>query len=308
MHPLIRVVRILAAAGSMPQYWKAFTHGSDFELTADPKNASSGPPRHTSRRTTIIWASRLPGLRPRSVRGGAASICTCSIPAHTKSSTSSPIRILPPRPPSCGTGMLPKRSSAPTSSTSRVTRSFRCRRRASGWIWTSIATIRGPGGDGVELRIHGEGPHRRRRRSGTARCGFRGERSILVRRRRAGNCASACSAFGPGEKKAFYAWRPPIGKSFHVPQAFGTLRLRDAKRPRFDPRVPHVINSFPPMDRRLFMQFAAAAPLLGSPAGDPVYRVVTSYKPAAETGYAGTLSGPGGARPFRKFDRPADRR
>jgi len=32
---------------------------------------------------------------------------------------------------------------------------------------------------------------------------------------------------GPGEKKAFYAWRPPMGTSFHVPQAFGTLRLRN---------------------------------------------------------------------------------
>jgi len=31
---------------------------------------------------------------------------------------------------------------------------------------------------------------------------------------------------GVGEKKAFYAWRPPMGTSFHVPQAFGTLRLR----------------------------------------------------------------------------------
>jgi hypothetical protein len=31
---------------------------------------------------------------------------------------------------------------------------------------------------------------------------------------------------GTGDKKAFYAWRPPMGTSFHVPQAFGTLRLR----------------------------------------------------------------------------------
>jgi hypothetical protein len=30
---------------------------------------------------------------------------------------------------------------------------------------------------------------------------------------------------GAGPRKAFYAWRPPGGKSFHVPQAFGTLRL-----------------------------------------------------------------------------------
>jgi len=33
---------------------------------------------------------------------------------------------------------------------------------------------------------------------------------------------------GTGPKKAFYAWRPPMGTSFHVPQAFGTLRLRNA--------------------------------------------------------------------------------
>ena len=33
---------------------------------------------------------------------------------------------------------------------------------------------------------------------------------------------------GTGEKKAYYAWRPPMGTSFHVPQAFGTLRLRSA--------------------------------------------------------------------------------
>jgi Carbohydrate family 9 binding domain-like len=31
---------------------------------------------------------------------------------------------------------------------------------------------------------------------------------------------------GAGQKKAFYAWRPPLGTSFHVPQAFGLLRLR----------------------------------------------------------------------------------
>jgi hypothetical protein len=33
---------------------------------------------------------------------------------------------------------------------------------------------------------------------------------------------------GAGQKKAYYAWRPPMGTSFHVPQAFGTLRLRNA--------------------------------------------------------------------------------
>ena len=32
---------------------------------------------------------------------------------------------------------------------------------------------------------------------------------------------------GAGPKKVFYAWRPPMGTSFHVPQAFGTLRLRN---------------------------------------------------------------------------------
>ena len=39
------------------------------------------------------------------------------------------------------------------------------------------------------------------------------------------------------------------------------------------------------------MQFAAAAPLLGSPAGEPVYRVVTAYKPAAQPGMPGPYPG-----------------
>ena len=39
------------------------------------------------------------------------------------------------------------------------------------------------------------------------------------------------------------------------------------------------------------MQFAAAAPLLGSPVGEPVYRVVTSYKPAAKPGMPGPYPG-----------------
>jgi hypothetical protein len=30
---------------------------------------------------------------------------------------------------------------------------------------------------------------------------------------------------GAGQKRVFYAWRPPGGTSFHVPQAFGILRL-----------------------------------------------------------------------------------
>jgi hypothetical protein len=32
---------------------------------------------------------------------------------------------------------------------------------------------------------------------------------------------------GAGQKRVFYAWRPPGGTSFHVPQAFGILRLRN---------------------------------------------------------------------------------
>lgn len=32
---------------------------------------------------------------------------------------------------------------------------------------------------------------------------------------------------GAGQKKAYYAWRPPMGTSFHAPQAFGILRLRN---------------------------------------------------------------------------------
>jgi hypothetical protein len=32
---------------------------------------------------------------------------------------------------------------------------------------------------------------------------------------------------GAGQKRIFYAWRPPGATSFHVPQAFGILRLRN---------------------------------------------------------------------------------
>ena len=32
---------------------------------------------------------------------------------------------------------------------------------------------------------------------------------------------------GAGQKRVFYAWRPPGQTSFHVPQAFGILRLRN---------------------------------------------------------------------------------
>jgi uncharacterized protein (DUF362 family) len=41
----------------------------------------------------------------------------------------------------------------------------------------------------------------------------------------------------------------------------------------------------------LFLQVAAAAPLLGSPADEPVYRVVTPYKPAAQPGMPGPYPG-----------------
>ncbi len=45
------------------------------------------------------------------------------------------------------------------------------------------------------------------------------------------------------------------------------------------------------MDRRIFLQAAAAFPLLASPAGEPVYRVVTAYKPAAQPGMPGPYPG-----------------
>jgi uncharacterized protein (DUF362 family) len=45
------------------------------------------------------------------------------------------------------------------------------------------------------------------------------------------------------------------------------------------------------VDRRIFLQVAAAAPLLASPAGEPTYRVVTSYKPAAQPGMPGPYPG-----------------
>jgi uncharacterized protein (DUF362 family) len=45
------------------------------------------------------------------------------------------------------------------------------------------------------------------------------------------------------------------------------------------------------MDRRIFLQVAAASPLLASPADVPVYRVVTAYKPAAQPGMPGPYPG-----------------
>ncbi len=46
-----------------------------------------------------------------------------------------------------------------------------------------------------------------------------------------------------------------------------------------------------PVDRRIFLQVAAATPLLASPADDPAYRVVTAYKPAAKPGMPGPYPG-----------------
>jgi len=45
------------------------------------------------------------------------------------------------------------------------------------------------------------------------------------------------------------------------------------------------------VDRRIFLQVAAAAPLLASPADEPTYRVVTAYKPAAQPGMPGPYPG-----------------
>ncbi|SPE23739.1 conserved hypothetical protein [Candidatus Sulfopaludibacter sp. SbA3] len=45
------------------------------------------------------------------------------------------------------------------------------------------------------------------------------------------------------------------------------------------------------MDRRIFLQVAAAAPLLASPVDEPVYRVVTPYKPAGPLGMPGPYPG-----------------
>jgi uncharacterized protein (DUF362 family) len=45
------------------------------------------------------------------------------------------------------------------------------------------------------------------------------------------------------------------------------------------------------VDRRFFLQVAASAPLLASPAGEPVYRVVSAYKPAAQPGMPGPYPG-----------------
>src|SRR5450759_3832423 len=45
------------------------------------------------------------------------------------------------------------------------------------------------------------------------------------------------------------------------------------------------------VDRRIFLQVAAATPLLASPADEPAYRVVTAYKPAAQPGMPGPYPG-----------------
>jgi uncharacterized protein (DUF362 family) len=45
------------------------------------------------------------------------------------------------------------------------------------------------------------------------------------------------------------------------------------------------------VDRRIFLQVAAAAPLLAVPAADPAYRVVSAYKPAALPGMPGPYPG-----------------
>lgn len=45
------------------------------------------------------------------------------------------------------------------------------------------------------------------------------------------------------------------------------------------------------VDRRIFLQVAAVAPLLASPADEPAYRVVTAYKPAAQPGMPGPYPG-----------------
>ena len=45
------------------------------------------------------------------------------------------------------------------------------------------------------------------------------------------------------------------------------------------------------MDRRLFLQLAATSPLLGAPVDDPVYKVVTPFKPAAKPGMPGPYPG-----------------
>jgi uncharacterized protein (DUF362 family) len=45
------------------------------------------------------------------------------------------------------------------------------------------------------------------------------------------------------------------------------------------------------VDRRIFLQVAAAAPLLAAPADEPAYRVVSPYKPAAQPGMPGPYPG-----------------
>src|SRR4051794_40701345 len=46
-----------------------------------------------------------------------------------------------------------------------------------------------------------------------------------------------------------------------------------------------------PVDRRMFLQVAAATPLLGAPVEDPKYKVVTPFKPEAKPGMPGPYPG-----------------
>src|SRR6266568_314454 len=46
-----------------------------------------------------------------------------------------------------------------------------------------------------------------------------------------------------------------------------------------------------PVDRRIFLQVAATAPLLAGPAEEPSYRVVSAYQPAPKAGMPGPYPG-----------------
>ena len=94
---------------------------------------------------------------------------------------------------------------------------------------------------------------------------------------------------GAGSKHAFYARGCPSRRNllsrapgvWHPPPAQSVTAVL--------PRRQRV--TLATVDRRIFLQVAAARPAAASPADEPAYRVVTAYKPAAQPGMPGPYPG-----------------
>ena len=111
-----------------------------------------------------------------------------------------------------------------------ATRNSRCRRRASGWTWISIATSPRPEGGwlwnsgfAVKARID------------AAKKIWYGEMRIPVEEHRsapAGSRASRCASIStaaraPDPHRKYIAWQPTHAETFHVPEAFGRMKLAE---------------------------------------------------------------------------------